>query len=240
MPTEMSDPFGIPRRMARLARTVIPGLPHHITQRGNRRQQTFFGTDDYLLYIALMAEWCRRCSVAVWAYCLMPNHSHLIVVPASADGLRRAIGEAHRRYTAEVNRREGWSGCLWQGRFSSFVMDDRYTLAAARYVELNPVRAQLVSRAHDYPWSSARAHLLGRDDGLVTASHLLARVPEWSLFLEQSAHPDCAQELRRHERTGRPLGSEAFVDHLEGLLGRILRPRRPGRPRQGTIPILSR
>ena len=108
-----------------------------------------------------MAEWCDRYRVQVWAYCLMPNHVHLIAVPASSDGLRGAIGEAHRRYTTVINRREGWRGHLWQGRFASYVMDDRYTLAAARYVELNPVRAGLVARAEDYPCSSARAHLLG-------------------------------------------------------------------------------
>src|SRR5439155_17620732 len=108
--------------------------------------------------------------------CLMPNPVHLIAVPLTSDGLQRAIGEAHRRYTLEINVPRGWRGHLWQGRFSSFVMDDRYTLAAARYVELNPVRAQLVSRAEEYPWSSAQAHLLGRDDGLVCATPLLARV----------------------------------------------------------------
>jgi REP-associated tyrosine transposase len=153
--------------VARLARAVVPSLAHHITQRGNRRQRTFFCPDDYLLYIALLAEWCGRCGVEVWAYCLMPNHVHLIAVPGSPDALRRAIGEAHRRYTADINRREGWRGHLWQGRFASYVMDDRYTLAAARYVELNPVRAGLVARAEDYLWSSARAHLLGRNDCLV-------------------------------------------------------------------------
>ena len=107
-------------------------------------------------------------------------------------------------------------------------MDDRYTLAAARYVELNPVRAQLVSRAEEYPWSSARAHLLGRDDALATAAPLLERVPDWRTFLGGDATPYDAGEFRRHETTGRPLGTDAFVSHVEGLLGRILRPRKPG------------
>ena len=88
--------------MARLARVVVPGMPHHVTQRGNRRQETFFCDDDYQAYLDLMAEWCGEQKVAVWAYCLMPNHVHLIVVPKSEDGLRRAIGEAHRRYTRRV------------------------------------------------------------------------------------------------------------------------------------------
>ncbi len=142
-------------------------MPHHITQRGNRRQETFFCDDDYQAYLDLMAEWCTEHKVRVWSYCLMPNHVHLIVVPKSEDGLRRAIGEAHRRYTRRVNFREGWRGHLWQGRFASFVLDEPYLLAAARYIELNPVRAQLVTAPSDYPWSSARAHLKRKDDCLV-------------------------------------------------------------------------
>ena len=132
--------------MPRIARVVVPSYAHHVTQRGNRRQQTFFCEDDYRAYLGLMAEWCRRCGVEIWAYCLMPNHIHLIAVPDSEDGLRRGIGEAHRRYTRRVNFRERWRGHLWQGRFASFVLDDCYLLAAARYVELNPVRAGMVDR----------------------------------------------------------------------------------------------
>jgi putative transposase len=211
-----------------MARTVVPSLPHHITQRGNRRQQTFFYPDDYLLYLALAAEWCDRYGVQVWAYCLMPNHVHLIAVPGSPDSLRRAIGEAHRRYTTEINKREGWRGHLWQGRFASYVMDDRYTLAAARYVELNPVRAALVARAEYYPWSSTRAHLLGQDDCLVRVAPLLARVGDWSSFLREGANGEDSHRFRRHESTGRPLGSDAFVDDLERVLGRVLRRRPPG------------
>ena len=132
-----------------MARLVIPGLPHHITQRGNRRQQTFFNDGDYAAYIELMAEWCREEGVEIWGYCLMPNHVHLIAVPKTEDGLRRAIGEAHRRYTRRINFREKWRGYLWQGRFASFIMDEPYLLAAARYVELNPLRAELVANALD-------------------------------------------------------------------------------------------
>ena len=215
--------------MARLARAVIPGLPHHVTQRGNRRQLTFFGPEDYLLYTALMAESCHRYRVVVWAYCLMPNHVHLIVVPSTPDSLRLAMAEAHRRYTSEVNRREGWTGYLWQGRFASFAMDESYTIAAARYVELNPVRAGLVARAGDYAWSSARAHLLGRDDALVVAAPLLERVDQWSALLGAAPETGAAKQFRKHANTGRPLGSDAFVARLEEALGRVLRPREPGR-----------
>jgi REP-associated tyrosine transposase len=144
--------------MARLARVVAPGLPDHVTQGGNRRQRTFFCDEDYECYLELMARFCRAEHVEIWACCLMPNHVHLIAVPQSADGLRHAIGEAHRRYTRMVNFREAWRGHLWQGRFAWFVLDEPYLLAAARYVELNAVRARLVNTPRLYRWSSAPAH----------------------------------------------------------------------------------
>jgi putative transposase len=216
--------------MARLARLVIPGLPHHITQRGNRRQQTFFDDSDYAAYLDLMSDWCREEGVEIWGYCLMPNHVHLIAVPKTEDGLRRAIGEAHRRYTRRINFREKWRGYLWQGRFASFVMDEPYLLAAARYVELNPVRAKLVENADQWPWSSARAHLSGRDDRVVKAAPLLAMVGDWRSFLNSAMREEEIEDLRMHGRTGRPLGSESFLDHLEVLAGRVLKPQKGGRP----------
>jgi len=216
--------------MARMARVVVPGYPHHVTQRGNRRQVTFFCDDDYQTYIELMAEWCEECKVEIWAYCLMPNHVHLIAVPDDEDGLRLAIGEAHRRYTRHINFREGWRGHLWQGRFASFVMDDNHLLAAARYVELNPVRAKIVRKPHRYRYSSARGHLQGRDDRLMTASPLLEMIPDWSRFLSSAVDPQDQESLRSHERTGRALGSKQFISKLERLLGRPLHPRKGGRP----------
>ncbi|MDP6345294.1 MAG: transposase [Alphaproteobacteria bacterium] len=214
--------------MARLARVVVPGLPHHVTQRGNRRLETFFGDDDYRRYLDLMAEWCGRHGVAVWAYCLMPNHVHLIAVPETEAALGRAIGEAHRRYTRWLNDREDWRGYLWQGRFASFPMDQRHLLAAARYVELNPLRAGLAQRAEAYPWSSARAHLAGRDDVLVRVAPLLELVDDWSAFLAGGLAEADGEALRRHERTGRPLGDTGFIAGLEGRLGRPLGPGKRG------------
>lgn len=208
--------------MPRRARVVVPGLPHHVTQRGNRRQETFFRDDDYRVYLDLMREQCARLGVRVWAYCLMTNHVHLICVPETAEALAGAIGAAHRRYTRHVNFREGWRGFLWQGRFASFPMDERYLLAAARYVELNPVRARMVTRPEDYPWSSARAHMAGRDDGLVDVSAMLERVADWRAFLDGGLDLEDRDALRHHERTGRPLGDTAFVKRLEALLHRPL------------------
>ena len=174
-----------------------------------------------------MAEWCRAYNVAIWAWCLMPNHVHLIAVPTSMEGLARAIGEAHRRYTRRINFREQWRGHLWQERFASFPMDERYLLATARYIEMNPVAANLVRDPGDYPWSSARAHLTGEDDTLSLVAPLLEIVPNWQEFLQLSSL-DEVDMLHRHERTGRPLGTQHFVDKLETTLSRILHPQKPG------------
>ena len=207
---------------------MAPGFPHHVTQRGNRRQQTFFKNEDYEIYIGLMAEWCARFDVLIWAYCLMPNHVHLIAVPSSMDGLRRAIGEAHRRYTRHVNFREGWRGHLWQGRFASYVMDEPYALAAARYVEMNPVRAGLVKRPQDYPWSSAAAHISGTEDALLTVSPLRKMKKNWERFLLQSTDGETAVLIKQHDRTGRPVGSKNFLEKLERILDRPLFPQKRG------------
>jgi putative transposase len=214
--------------MARLARVVAAGIPHHVTQRGNRRQPVFFADDDYAIYRTLLAEGCRAAGVAVWAYCLMPNHVHLILVPSDADGLRAALGEAHRRYTRHVNFREGWRGYLWQGRFASFPMDEAFLLACAHYVELNPVRAKPARRARDWRWSSARAHLDGRDDGLVTVRPLLDLVPDWRALLHSGLSDEEHKAIRAGERTGRPLGSTRFTARLEKRLDRILARQKPG------------
>jgi putative transposase len=214
--------------MARLARVVAAGIPHHVTQRGNRRQQVFFGDDDYAAYSALLAEGCRAAGVAVWAYCLMPNHVHLILTPSDEDGLRAALGEAHRRYTRHVNLREGWRGYLWQGRFASCPMDEAYLMACARYVELNPVRARLARRARDWRWSSARAHLAAKDDELVRVSPLLALAPDWRDFLAEGLDADDHEAIRAGERTGRPLGSPRFVAGLEKRLNCPLARQKPG------------
>ncbi len=222
--------------MARLARVVVPNCPHHITQRGNRRQQTFFRDDDYREYLDLLVEWCGKHEVRIWAYCLMPNHVHLIVVPPTAEALCRAIGEAHRRYTRMVNFRQGWRGHLWQGRFASFAMDGRHLLAAARYVERNPVKAKLVKRAAAWPWSSAAGHISGKPDGIAETAWLTQRIAgwvcTWAEHLRIADEKDFGELMQRHENTGRPMGGKSFVKKLESLLGRTLLPGRPGRPRK--------
>ncbi len=215
--------------MARIARAIAPGYPHHITQRGNRRQQTFFCDEDYLTYLQLMSEWCLKRKVECWAYCLMPNHVHLILVPSDKEGIKLAVGEAHRRYTRMINFREGWRGHLWQGRFASFIMDEKHLLACTKYIELNPVQAGLVKNPYDWKWSSARYHLEGKDDILVKTEPLLTMIQKsWESYLNDDVMGDEIELFRKHERTGRPIGSSSFVDTLEQLLDRKLRPQKPG------------
>lgn len=214
--------------MARIARVVIPGIPHHITQRGNRRQRVFFCDDDYRFYRRLMAEFCSKHNVSVLAYCLMPNHTHLGLTPVDVDGLCKAVGEAHRRYTRHINFSHGWRGYLWQGRFASFPMDEQHLYRAVRYVELNPVAANLCSRPEQWSWSSAKAHLYGENDELVDVMPVLAQIPDWDEYLAQGKENEEALFLR-HERSGRPLGSDTFITELERISGRRLRPEKAGR-----------
>ena len=190
--------------------------------------ETFFSEADYREYLYLMAEWCNHCKVQVWSYCLMPNHVHLIAVPESEDGLRRGIGEAHRRYTRYINFQKGWKGHLWQGRFGSFPLDEQYLIATARYIELNPVKAGIVKKAEAYKWSSAAAHLQGEDDILVKASPLLEIIPDWQELLSSDLTDEEYDILRRHERSGRPLGSDAFLAKLEKITSRALKRQKPG------------
>ena len=175
-----------------------------------------------------MAQWCTKFGVEVWAYCLMTNHVHLIVVPDSETGLKKAMAETHQRFTRRINFQKGWRGHLWQGRFASFPLDESHLLATARYVELNPVRANMVQHPESYPWSSAKAHLFGKDDELVKVAPLLDQVSDWQSFLSQGDEESALLKLQQHERTGRPLGSENFLVGLEKSLGRTLRRKKPG------------
>jgi putative transposase len=191
--------------------------------------RVFFSPDDYDVYSRLLAEQASRYSLVIWAYCLMPNHVHLIAVPSSPTGLARPLGEAHRRYAALVNRRQGWAGHLWQERFASFPMDERHLMAAVRYVLLNPVRSGLVDRALDWPHSSAGAHILGKHDRITATGPLHQRIYDWEEFLSSAGPEEDTLRCRLHSKIGRPLGSNSFIATLESMTGRRLRPRKAGR-----------
>ncbi len=222
--------------MARMSRLVVPGYPHHVTQRGVRSMDVFSrgpaGDAERELYLRHMREQSERFGLSVLAWCLMSNHVHLIVVPEREDSLARGIGEAHRRYTRARNFRQKVRGYLFQGRFGSCVLDEAHLLAAARYVDLNPVAAGIARRPEDHEWSSARFHLgRRRRDPLVEDRTLLELVDEWGTFLADGVDELRAKRLEKHVRTGRPCGSAGFVRMLEKKTGRELAPRKRGWPK---------
>ncbi|MFL6843261.1 MAG: transposase [Allosphingosinicella sp.] len=215
--------------MARLARFVVPGIPHHVTQRGNGRAQVFFRDGDYARYRDWLAEACRKHGVEAWAWVLMPNHVHLVLVPADSDGLRRTLAPLHRRYAGYIHARTDGSGHFWQGRFGCVAMDEAHLAAAVRYILLNPVRARLVGRAADWRWSSLHACLRGEEDGLTVRGPIEARYPDLAAMLEAGEDEAMSERLRRAERSGRPLGDPAFLDRLAAATGRRVEPGRRGR-----------
>ena len=214
--------------MARLARLIIPGMPHHVTQRGNGRAQTFFCDEDYAVYRDLLAEYCGAAGVEIWGWVLMPNHSHLILTPSDTDGLRRALSAVHRRYAGYIHQKLRRTGHFWQGRFGAVAMDEAHLAAALRYLALNPVRARLVERTEDWRWSSIHAHLAGKSDGITTIAPVMERYPDFAHWIAQAPDEDAFTRLRRAESIGRPLGDEAFLTRLEETTKRILRPGKRG------------
>lgn len=221
--------------MARLARIVIPEVPHHVTQRGNRRLPVFFCDDDRTEYCALLSAACAEHGTRVLAWCLMDNHVHLILVPRDADGLRGTLSEAHRRYARGINFREGWRGYLFQGRFGSYPMDDAHLMVAVRYVERNPVAAGQVARAEDWRWSSAASHVAGKrvsGDILTDVGALGQHVRRWrtmlAVGLEAGEDEAAAVEIETRMRTGRPLADSDWIADAEQRMQRTLAPRKPG------------
>jgi putative transposase len=216
--------------MARLPRLVLPGVPHHITQRGNRREKTFFEDSDYALYLDLLADAASRANVEIWSYCLMPNHVHIVATPTDEDGLWRTFRYVHRHYTGFINARMRVTGHLWQGRFSSVAMDEMHLVAALRYIALNPVRARLVGQAQDWEWSSTRALGAGKDNHVVTVAPALERVGDFAAFLGEDFDEALTYTaLRKAETVGRPVGSAAWLADMEARTGKQLTPGKRGR-----------
>jgi putative transposase len=215
--------------VARLARAVAVDFPYHIAHRGNHREDIFATPGDRRSYLDLLAEGARRWGTDIWAYCLMTNHVHLLAVPRRPDALAGAIRWAHGRYSRARNREREWTGHLWANRFHSCPLDESHLWSAVKYIELNPVRAGLVSRAEAYPWSSAPAHARGDPDPiLATDRPFPGTTPNWAEWLHEGLAEEEVTRLRHHTRTGRPLGGPAFVDQLEALLRRNLRPGKRG------------
>jgi putative transposase len=205
-----------------------------VTQRGNYRQEVFFEAGDRRQYLAWLTDYAQKYGMEVWAYCLMTNHVHIIAFPHSPESLARTLAAAHTRYSQMINRRTGKGGHLWQGRFFSCPLDDDYLIRAARYIEMNPVRAGLAAKAADWPWSSARAHLEGIEDPLLAGASWPPEElrGEWSQILSEPDDQEILSAIRKYTHTGHPLGSDSFIATLEKTVGRLLRALPRGRPKK--------
>lgn len=220
--------------MPRIARVCAAGYPHHITQRGNNKDEAFFDDKDRRFYLDALKRYRDRNKMKILAYCLMGNHVHVLAVPEKETSLARGMGGTNLLYTQYINRKYSRSGRLWQNRFFSTVVEEEpYLWAAMRYIERNPVRAGLVRRAEDYEWSSARAHVTGiKDDVLSDDSRFNEKeLKTYRDFIrEDGRETDTA--IRRATATGRPLGREGFIKKLERKLKRDLLPKKGGRPKK--------
>jgi len=224
--------------MPRIGRIVVSGVPHHITQRGNNKQDVFFVDEDRKVYLALLKKQADQFGLRLLGYCLMTNHVHLLAVPQNDDSLAKAIGRTHFLYSQYINKLHGRSGHLWQNRFYSCALDDEHLWAALAYIEKNPVRAKAVRFAWQYKWSSAAVHT-----GVLEKNNLLDLetwrsfwdVPTWKDFLRKSDDDKKLGEIRLSTNRGRPLGSDSFLSKLEKAAGLRLRPLPIGRPKKREI-----
>lgn len=221
--------------MARFARVVVADVAHHVTQRGNARQVILSSDRDRATYLELLRHYCELHALVLLGYCLMSNHVHLIAVPRACEALAQTLKHAHGRYASYWNARNSSSGHVWQGRFYSCPLDETNLWRALRYVEMNPVRAGMVPEATQWPWSSAAAHCgSGAPPALLEMAHWRKRwtATEWIDYLAARESASDVATLRQYTHTGRPLGSEEFVAHLEHSTLRALVPRKPGRPKK--------
>ena len=222
--------------MSRHARSTVIGYPHHVIQRGSC-DQTVFETDaDYRRYLDWLREYAPRYAVDVWAYCLMPNHVHFICVPQAEGGLARAFNTTHMRYAHYFNGKRAVTGHLWRSRFMSCVLDEPSVHEEVRFVETNPVRTGIAPQPEAYPWSSARSHVTGSPDPVLTDGNFQdsARV-DWGAYLSSGGDEALLRRVRERLKTGRPAGDAEFVRTLEGIMGRRLETLPRGRPRKNRI-----
>lgn len=212
-----------------MARVVLPGVPHHITQRGVRRLKVFRDEEDYRFYMRLLLRYARHYRLGIAAYCLMPNHIHLIGVPEHKDSLGNALQVCHSLYVQKFNEKYEKRGHLWEERPWSCPMDESYSWAAVRYVERNPVAAKMVARVEDYPWGSAPARCGLKTDPLLTSEWPpTTMIGDWSAWLGGPPDIEIERQIRKSTFTGRPCGSDEFMKHAEAVVGRLLTPQKPG------------
>ncbi|UVK98433.1 transposase [Pseudomonas sp. B21-048] len=227
--------------MPRMARVVLPHYPHHVVQRGHNKQVVFAHPEDFERYLADLQELKTALGVKVYAFCLMTNHVHLLLAPGdNAAGLGQLMKSLAGRTTRYRNKLEGRSGTLWESRYkSSLVQTDTYLLACSRYIELNPVRAQMVEHAQDYPWSSLHfrhnekieSRWLDEDP----CFHKLGttypeRLARYNAFVDQATQPSELRLIRDALQRGQLTGNSRFTDEIERITGVRVSQRARGRP----------
>ncbi|MBI4063536.1 MAG: transposase [Elusimicrobia bacterium] len=208
----------------------MPDLPHHVTQRGNNKENVFLDDQDRRFYLGGLKECSQKFGLKIWAYCLMTNHVHFIVVPENQNSIAKTMASLHATYALYFNAKAKRSGHLWQGRFFSSVLDEQYTYAAVRYVERNPVRAGLVIKAEEYFWSSAKAHISKIPNPILSYCPLLEEIPNWSDYLTDEEDARFLSGIRHATHRGRPTGKEEFISRMEQVLQKDLTPKIRGRP----------
>jgi putative transposase len=221
--------------MPRIARTIVTNVPYHITQRGNRRQDVFFSPEQRQQYLDWLLNYSSIYHFDIIAYCLMTNHIHLVGIPRKQESMSRTIQTVHMRHSQVVNREMGWYGHLWHSRYFSSPLDHPYLFNAVRYIEQNPVRAGLVNRAEDYPWSSASFHcgLQNENVGLFMGDELGSMFEDWGEVLAESSDVKTDEIIRKRTMSGIPCGDSKFVKMISRKTGRIIVERKRGRPRKG-------
>jgi len=220
--------------MPRIARIIGVGYPHHIVQRGNNREKVFLDRGDYERYLSFLSKYSEEKEVAVLAYCLMPNHTHLLVRPSEVEALPKMMQGITLSYSKYFNGENGRTGRLWECRYHCMVVDgESYLWTVSKYIEHNPVRAGIVKRPEDYPYSSAKAHILGRKDPLLKEPPFdKSELNEYRRFIRSEEDKKITQEIRKQTRLGKPLGDGGFLNVLSERLGRSLSFRPKGRPRK--------
>jgi len=217
--------------MPRTARVIVADVPYHVTQRGNRKQDVFYSDGDYRMYLGWLSDYADRYSLEILAYCLMPNHVHIVAIPRRLDSMANTMRILDKRHSDALNAAFDWAGHLWQGRYFSAALDDAHLWNAVRYVERNPVRAGLVERAEDYLWSSAAFHLGKRPSKIIKSSTEWGRAVEgWAEALASPEDEEMLHKIRLRTRCGFPCGNDEFVARISDALGRPLVLRQRGRP----------
>lgn len=229
-------PFFVSIGYMRRARVIIPGGFYHVTHRGNHREQVFFDDADREYYCYWLRCYAGLHEADILAYCLMTNHVHLVLGAGTSSSVSRTVGRTHGRYAEWVNKRRSWSGHLWANRFYSSLLDERHLRCAVRYVELNPVRAGMVTHADAYCWSSAATHTRGRRGPIPLRGNPFPEIQDWSRWLESGSGVE-DELIRRNTLRGRPSGDTSFIESVERQLDCSLAEPRRGRPvKTGTVP----